>query len=148
MDALSFDSAIEADLPEVDFFVDRVDKPLIFIAGGIGITPFRSILLDLEKRGELLNIQLLYANNTEDAPFRAELEGISRRQPNFKIKYYIGKNRLDASGLLQLAPSLNALRFYISGPEPMVESFDKILKELTVSESNIQNDFFPGYDWP
>jgi ferredoxin-NADP reductase len=148
LDGLPIGSQIETDLPEGDFCVDRVEKPLVFIAGGIGITPFRSILLDLEKRGELLNIQLLYANSVEDVPFRTELDALARLQPSLKIKYYIGNNRLAGDDIRQLAPDLNEFRFYVSGPEPMVESFDKTLKELGVADSNVVNDFFPGYDWP
>lgn len=148
LDQLSIGSTIEADTPEGDFCVDHVEKPTVFIAGGIGITPFRSILLDLEKRDEPLNIQLLYANSVEDAPFRAELDALVTRRPSLKIKYYIGANRLGEPDLRQLASDLNKLRFYVSGPEPMVESFDKILKGLKVAEGNIMTDFFPGYEWP
>jgi ferredoxin-NADP reductase len=38
--------------------------------------------------------------------------------------------------------------FYVSGPEPMVESLDKTLKKLGVQKKRVKNDFFPGYHWP
>jgi len=38
--------------------------------------------------------------------------------------------------------------FYVSGPEPMVESMDKTLKKIGVSKKRIKNDFFPGCEWP
>ena len=69
--------------------VDRIQKPLVFIAGGIGITPFRAMLLDFEKRGETLNILLLWANRNNDIPFRGELDALSRRCPKFRIEYFI-----------------------------------------------------------
>jgi ferredoxin-NADP reductase len=148
LDALPIGSEIEADPPEGDFCVDDLSKPLVFIAGGIGITPFRAILLDLEHRQQAFQIQLLYANRGEDAVFRGELDSLAKRRPSLRICYYIGDDRLDAKGIQRAAPELDPHRFYVSGPEPMVESFDKILKELGVPEKEIENDFFPGYEWP
>lgn len=37
--------------------------------------------------------------------------------------------------------------FYISGPEPMVESFEKMLGKLGVPDPHIKRDYFPGYTW-
>jgi ferredoxin-NADP reductase len=148
LNALPTGSQIDADPPEGDFVVDAVSKPLIFIAGGIGITPFRAILLDLERRGQPLNIQLLYANRDEDVAFRAELESLARRRPEFKINYFVGERRLDGNGIREVARDLSAHRFYVSGPEPMVETFDRTLKQLGVRDGDVVNDFFPGYEWP
>jgi ferredoxin-NADP reductase len=146
--ALPIGGKIESDPPEGDFVVDHVEKPLIFIAGGIGITPFRAILLDLQQRKEPLKIQLLYANRNEDVTFREILESLQRDHGEFKIHYFIGDNRVDGDAIRQCAPDLKTTRLYVSGPEPMVESMDGTLKEIGVPEPNIVNDFFPGYDWP
>ena len=139
---------IEADPPEGDFILDRVTKPVVFISGGIGITPFRAMLLDLEKRNESLDVLLLWANRSDDIPFRAEIDALSRRKPKFRIQYFIGDRRLDEKPVRAAVPDLHAHKFYVSGPEPMVESFDKILKQIGVPESEVVNDFFPGYEWP
>ena len=64
--------AIEAHDLEGDFVVDDAEKTFVFIAGGIGITPFRAILLDLDYNKKPLNVQLLYANRDNDFPYRKE----------------------------------------------------------------------------
>jgi ferredoxin-NADP reductase len=148
LNALPIGGKIEGDPPEGDFCLDRVDKPVVFIAGGIGITPFRAILLDLQKRKQPLKIQLLYANRNDDVTFRDTLESLQRDHADFKIDYFIGDNRIDRNSIRKDASDLKGTRFYVSGPEPMVESMDRTLKDLGVPESNVVNDFFPGYDWP
>jgi ferredoxin-NADP reductase len=148
LDSLPIGGQIDADPPEGDFIVTDSLKPMVLIAGGIGITPFRSILLDLDHRNERADIVLLYANRTEGAPFRAELEQLAKRMRNFSIKFFIGDHQLDGNGIRSAVPDLVKRKFYVSGPEPMVESFDGTLKTLGIGESEIANDFFPGYDWP
>jgi ferredoxin-NADP reductase len=139
---------IEADPPEGDFVVEHFDNPIVFIAGGIGITPFRAILLDLKQRKQPLRIKLLYANRTDELAFRDALESLRREIAEFKIEYFIGDNRLGGNSIREQAPDLNGTRFYVSGPEPMVESMDRTLKDLGVPDANVVNDFFPGYEWP
>jgi ferredoxin-NADP reductase len=148
LDALPIGGFIEADPPAGDFLVDHVDKPLVFIAGGIGITAFRSILLDLDRRNERLNIRLLYANRNDELVFWNELESLRARKPDLKIDYFTGEKRLDGAEIKRLVKDLGAHRFYVSGPEPMVESLDRTLKDLGVPESQALNDFCPGYEWP
>src|SRR5690242_1415005 len=122
LNALPVGGQIEADPPEGDFTVNDLSKPLVFIAGGIGVTPFRSILLDLEHRNQTFEILLLYANRTEDAPFRQELDALAKRGRGLRIQYYIGDQNLDGNGIRSAVPDFVVRRFYISGPEPMVES--------------------------
>jgi ferredoxin-NADP reductase len=148
LNSMAIGATIEADPPEGDFILDRVDKPVVFIAGGIGITPFRAILLDLQRRKEPLKIRLLYANRTDELAFRDTLESLRQEHPDFRIDYLIGDNRLTGNSIREAAPALQSTRFFVSGPEPMVESLDRTLKGLGVPESSIVNDFFPGYDWP
>ena len=58
---LKLGDAIEAREKGGDFVLDHRTKMFVFIAGGIGITPFRAILLDLDRNRKPLNVQLLYA---------------------------------------------------------------------------------------
>jgi ferredoxin-NADP reductase len=140
--------AIEAHDLEGDFVVDDAEKTFVFIAGGIGITPFRAILLDLDHNKKPLNVQLLYANRDNDFPYRKELEALRTRHPEFRIDYVVSPNRIDEKSISQLVPDIEEPMLYVSGPEPMVESMDEILKEIGVPEERIKNDFFPGYEWP
>jgi ferredoxin-NADP reductase len=81
--------AIEADLPEGDFIVEDPSKSYVFVAGGIGITPFRSILKQLHHDGKSIKVELLYANrDAESIAFKDELEAISKAHDGFSITYY------------------------------------------------------------
>jgi ferredoxin-NADP reductase len=140
--------AIEAHDLEGDFVVDDSRKTFVFIAGGIGITPFRAILLDLDYNKKPLNVQLLYANRDNDFPYQKELEALRTRHPEFRIDYVVSPNRIDEKSIAQLVPDIQKPMLYVSGPEPMVESTDEILKQIGVPEKRIKNDFFPGYEWP
>ncbi len=140
--------AIEAHDLEGDFVVDDSEKTFVFIAGGIGITPFRAILLDLDYNERPLNVQLLYANRDSDFPYRKELDALSVQHPEFRIDYVVSPNRIDEKSIPRLVPDLQKSMLYVSGPEPMVESMDETLKNIGVPEERIKNDFFPGYEWP
>jgi ferredoxin-NADP reductase len=139
---------IEADQLEGDFVVEDPEETFVFIAGGIGITPFRAILLDLDHNQKPLNVQLLYANHDQDFPYRQELEALQERHPKFRIDYIVSPNRIDQESIPKLVPDMKKSILYVSGPEPMVESMDEILKAIGVPEERIKNDFFPGYEWP
>jgi ferredoxin-NADP reductase len=139
--------AVEAHDLEGDFVVDDSKKRFVFIAGGIGITPFRAILLDLDYNKKPLNVQLLYANRDNDFPYRKELEALRTRHPEFRIDYVVGPNRTDEKSIPQLVPDIEKPMLYVSGLEPMVESMDETLKKIGVPEQRIKNDFFPGYEW-
>lgn len=137
---------IEAEGPEGDFVVDNIEQPKVFIAGGIGITPYRSILLDLDHNSKPLNITLLYANRAKDnVPFKKELDSLSQKHPEFKIHYIYTPQRVDKETIKKYVPNLNKPLFYVSGPEPMVEAMGETLKKMDIPESHIKQDFFPGY---
>ena len=138
---------IEAEGPKGDFMLDDSPKDLLFIAGGIGITPFRSMLLDLDHRGEKLPVKLLYANRNEDFVFKGELEALAERHAEFEIEYYVEPKVIDEIVLGELNHANPNYKYYISGPEPMVEAFDEKLKAQGIEDVNIKNDFFPGYEW-
>jgi ferredoxin-NADP reductase len=137
--------AIEAMGPDGEFVVDDPNQQSVFIAGGIGVTPFHSILIDLDKRGLPLNAILMYANRTEDAVYRVELEALAKKHPEFKIVYFIGDKRIDEAAIREVAPDLLKPIFYVSGPQPMVQAFEKMLKGMNVPKEHVKHDYFPGY---
>lgn len=146
--ALAPGSQVEATGPGGDFILDSPNQQYVFLAGGIGITPFRSILLQLNHDHLPINIILLYANRTEEAIFKAELEALKTTNPNFEIEYVIEPQRIDESIVKARVPGWQQRIYFVSGPEPMVEAMDKLLSEMGISEENIRNDFFPNYTWP
>jgi ferredoxin-NADP reductase len=143
--SLNYGDTIDATVPDGNFTIDNTEKEMVFIAGGIGITPFRSMLLDLDHRNIFPKIILLYANKTADFIFKKDLERISGRNRNFKINYLVDPQRIDEEKIKQAIPNLEQPIFYISGPEPMVNNINVMLQQQRIPENHIKKDFFPGY---
>ena len=140
---------IEASGPDGQFVIDSdligVEDPkrnFVFISGGIGITPFRSILKQADHDGQKLNVKLLYGNRDEDFVFKSELESFRKDNPSLKIEYVISPNHIDNLTIEQFS---NSSIFYISGPAPFVRALRDIAKSQGVSKENIKLDSFPGY---
>lgn len=141
--ALPIGAEIEADGPEGEFTVPADRNKLVFIAGGIGITPYRSILMQMAHESAVKNIELIYASRDKNAIFSDLLEGIATKFPSLTIRYVIDPERVDEKLLAgYLSPEKY---FYVSGPEPMAKAISKILFDLGVEKKKIVKDFFPGY---
>lgn len=142
---LKIGKSIEVSYLEGDFTVEDPNLEYVFIAGGIGITPFRSIIKQLERERKPINVTLLYANKDENVVFKEELEEIAKNNPNFKIHYVFSPEHIDEEKIKTFVPDIKRPLFYVSGPEPMVESLGNLLKEMGVLEDHIKQDWFPGY---
>lgn len=137
---------IEADGPEGDFTVTDTSRNYIFVAGGIGITPLRSILTEANAKGQQLQVQLLYPNRSSDIPFKDELDALQSKNPNLKVQYIVQPERLTPDLLQQKINATENPIIYISGPEPMVKALAADVAKMGVSEENIKIDDFPGYE--
>ena len=119
-------------------------EKLVFIAGGIGVTPFRSMLKYLSDKQEMRNITLIYVNKQpEDVAYREVFE----TTPGLKTVYVYtaaGQGRLSEAMIQEEVPDLKERTAYVSGPQAMVTATDRILQNLGVSRSRIKKDFFPG----
>lgn len=127
------------------FVIDDPAKEYVFIAGGIGITPFRSMLKQLEHDKQPINVTLLYSNRDQHIVFKEELEEIAKKHPTFTMHYIFSPEHIDEQKIKELIPDFAAKIFYVSGPEPMVDSIIDMLKTMGMTEENIQGDWFPGY---
>ncbi len=127
----------------------------VFIAGGIGITPFRSMLRCSADQGNPLRATLFYFNHSEsDIIFREELENIPGRLPTFKLVHVISRpeggwkgeqGKLEEALLRKYQKDLTGTVFWLSGPPPMVSSYAEILTEMGISQKVIHIDRFVGY---
>ena len=131
---------------------DKKQK-IVCIAGGIGITPFRSQIESLLDTGETRDIVLIYANKTEDdIAYRdlflmAESVGVrtvyllDQVTPEWKGKQgYVTKELL-----AECIPDIKERIIYISGPHVMVTGTERTLEAMGIRGERVLIDFFPGY---
>jgi len=126
---------------------------LVFFAGGIGVTPFTSMVRYLIDTKQKRDITLFYCNNVEEDIAWVDLWKEAKSTCNITTHHvltkpkdswsgyrgYINKEILDESGV-----DLEKSDFYISGPPAMVNAYKKMLQKNGVSSSRIITDFFPG----
>lgn len=135
---------IEISHLEGDFTVEDLDKDYVFLAGGIGITPFRSILKQLDHENKKIKLTLIYANKEKDnIVFKDELDELSHKN-NFKIKYIFSPDHINEE-TIKFLPDYENKNYYVSGPEIMVESLLEMLRKLEIKEDNLKGDWFPNY---
>lgn len=133
-------------------------KPAVFLAGGIGITPFLSILRQAaeEKLPHLL--YLFYSNRRpEDAAFLKHLQEFARLNANFTFipsMSEMGKPKLDWRGergfidramLMRHSSDLQAAICYVAGPPTMVAAMRQMLTDAGTDEDAIRTEEFGGY---
>ncbi len=153
--SLKIGDTITASGVEGDFVLpDDKSRPLVFIAGGIGVTPFRSMVKYLLDSGEKRLITLFYAVNSEADLVYMDIFEQAVQTMDMKIIPIVSepsaswkghRGRLDKKIIKDEVPELGSPLFYVSGPEPMVEAVEKILRSIGVERNQIQQDFFPGY---
>lgn len=131
--------------PEGDFVWQNSELPIVFVAGGIGVTPFRSIIKQRIHDNQPVNVSLVYGSRTPEVPFKNELTEWMSADPTLKV-HYVSGDPLTAENLAAEVPTLNSSLVYLSGPEPMVEALGDGLKSRGLPEAQLKQDFFPNYD--
>ncbi len=157
--SLPLGSQLKIDGPFGTFGLDSDrSRAAIFIAGGIGITPFVSMLRQAAKDELPHRLILIYSNRRpEDAAFLAELQQIEDRNPNFRLvatmtdmqassrpwPSYTGF--ITADLVASVVGDLPKPVLYIVGPPGMVESMRETLKRGGIDGNDIRNEEFYGY---
>ncbi len=124
--------------PMGDFVLPKnINKQLLFIAGGIGVTPYRSMCKFIQDSRQRRKIRILYAENDQDKfSFLDLLNNTSRLETT--------TNKISAKQVKSTAMSMDNPLIYFAGPEPMVESLNNELSK-TFTQSQLISDFFPNY---
>lgn len=130
--------------PDGDFTWEETDVPIVFVAGGIGVTPFHSILKQRFHDGEPLAVTLIYGSGSDDVAFGDELAEWEESDPSLTVHRVVGEP-LTVDVLTRLVPALTDCLVYVSGPEPMVEELGEALRDAGLPDLQLKEDFFPGY---
>lgn len=141
---LEIGTVLGAGDPRGEFLIEEDATRHVFIAGGIGITPYHSMLLQLDHDGKQLNVDLLYANRDNNFVFDDEFQALASKHSEFKIYKFVGNQRIQESDFSKYLNDKGVV-FYISGPRPMVESYQHLLEKLSVEAERVKTDYFPGY---
>ena len=127
----------------------------VFIAGGIGITPYRSMLRYAVDTKKPIDVVMLYfSHSAADIVFGQELEEIARQMPTFSLVHVLSdpepgwkgeRGRLDEALLRKWAPDLNQQIIWISGPPAMVKADKELIVRMGVPDEATRTDNFMGY---
>ena len=130
-------------------------RPAVFLAGGIGITPFLAMARDAAHRRLPHRIVLFYANRgPQDAAFLAELQGLEKRNPNYRLVTTMSAPPAGWSGetgfirrdmLERHLPDLRAPVYYFAGPPAMAMAMQEMLSGLGIAEPDMRSEEFYGY---
>lgn len=141
---------ISATHPAGTFTLDETESA-VFLAGGVGITPFRSIIkyaLDQKLKnlpaGRQAPITLIYSNSNADFLFKEEFNEWQDKLPNLKI-YYHNSSKKGRLNMQNLSTVLNSI-YYLAGSWGFVDDMEKIILELGVDPLDIRYDRFDGYE--
>jgi ferredoxin-NADP reductase len=114
----------------------------VFLASGIGITPFHAMLKQCILTGKRLPVVLLYASATDDIIFKTQLDAWAHQHPEFTVQYIVGE-RLSVPHITTHTDTGKSL-FYVSGPSAMVDDISAGLLAHGVLDSQLVRDWFTG----
>lgn len=117
----------------------------VFIANGIGITPFRSILVDANSARQDLHGTLIYENRNAHVIFKDELEKLSSTLKHFEITFLTEPGKLLEETIRTSVSNQGSSMFYLAGSPSIIKKYKKILGQLGIKRSQIKNDPFYGY---
>jgi ferredoxin-NADP reductase len=136
---------------------DDASNTRYYLAGGIGITPFMSMVRNASERQLITPVTLIYSSQIQgDVPFAQELVTLAATNPNFKVIFAISSGEIDrfaqVNGVAgRITPSLidqatggvyQAASFYICGPPRFMKAATEILTEKGVGAHNIETESF------
>jgi ferredoxin-NADP reductase len=147
---------VEVEHPKGDFVLPaETDLPYVFVAGGIGITVFRSMLLYIAEEGLPHRVTLVYSNRDRaSAAFLDELEEVAHAHDNIDLvltmtedEGWEGESRIVGPELLRdhLDGDLSGYRYLLAGPPAMVEAVTASLLDAGIPEERVLPERFSGY---
>src|ERR1700676_80170 len=162
----AFKSGLKAAALGTKFIVSRprgsftlhkdITRPAVFLAGGIGIAPIRSILQQATQESLRHKLYLFYSNRDADhAAFFEEFESLTAQNPNFifiptvtghrTIAWPYEKGHINPEMLTRYLLELKAPIYYIAGPSGMVTAMTDLLNASGVSDDDVKSEEFGDY---
>ncbi len=154
--AMKVNDTISASSLAGDFVLPKdPKKKLVFIAGGIGITPFRSMVQYLLDTKDARPVTLLYSNKTASEIAYKNVFDKAAQEIGLKTIYAVTNESspipgfyngfIDGALIARAIPDYKERTFYISGPHGMVTAFKKTLRDMDIPFYHIKTDYFPGF---
>jgi ferredoxin-NADP reductase len=147
---------VEVEPPKGNFALpEETSRPLVFVAGGIGITVFRSMLRYIREERLPYRVTLIYSNrDRESTAFLDELRELEKEIPNFRLILTMTQDpswegearKIDAQFFKDyLEEDLNQYTFLVAGPPGMVKGMQEALADAGVEGQNIVAERYSGY---
>lgn len=147
---------VEVEPPKGSFGLpEDPSRPLVFVAGGIGITVFRSMLRYIREEGLPYRVTLVFSNrDRESTAFLDELQELEQEISNFRLILtmtqdpgWAGETRKIDSRFFRdyLGEDVNENTFLVAGPPTMVEGIQEALDEAGVDAENVIAERYSGY---
>jgi ferredoxin-NADP reductase len=147
---------VEVEPPKGSFALpEDPSRPLVFVAGGIGITVFRSMLRNIQEQGLPHRVTLIYSNrDRKSTAFLDELGELENANPNLRIVLTMTQDpgwegearKIDSEFFRDyLGEGLGESTFLVAGPPGMVEGMQNALAEAGVDEENVIAERYSGY---
>jgi ferredoxin-NADP reductase len=143
------------DAPYGKFTFEGENEKIALLAGGIGITPFRSICKYCTDMRLTAKITLLYGNRSEsDIVFKKELEEMEKQNENLKVVFILNEASnawkgatgvIDAELVKKEVPDYKERAFYACGPPPMVQAMEKLIRDLGLPLTQLRLEVFTGH---
>jgi len=133
---------------------DDISRPLVLIAGGIGITPYMSMLRHIAKEKLPYKITLVFSNRNQAlTAFLNEIQNFQFSILNFQLiltmtddpSWSGEKRKVDAQFIREYFHDVNAQNYMVVGPPKMVDAVNESLLEAGVDISSIKIENFTGY---
>lgn len=156
LDELPVGAEVEVESPKGGFALpEDASRPLVLVAGGIGITVFRSMLRHIKDEGLAYRVTLVYSNrDRESTAFLDELRELENENPNLRLILTMTQDpgwegetrKIDAEFFREyLGENLDENTFLVAGPPAMVKGMQSALEEAGVSEENVIAEGYSGY---
>ena len=143
--SMEFGDTITLRGPFGGFYISDYNRPMVMVAGGVGITPMRALLKDIDRKSILTDASLLYIDSSGEYAFKEELEIIKRDNPNISIHFLNDRKILDYKLSDLVNRHNNNATYFIAGSPNMVKDIRNKIEAKGIKSRNIINDSFRGY---